>query len=279
MTTENLTPQDTRELNARQQMVHDYADMPAAQIQYGYDQWDDDVPVDGDELARLRAEKSVVSLEGKHVCIMSEEPIAAIDHGGVTFNGRATVTRPSRSVFLVFPNKGVNIGQPEAQELVLDLLAEGMLPHPGDEKVTVSEAKPLNDAMTGVHPADAPDGVELVRDSPAVFGPNPEEPEYSPTRSIIVHESDSHTLEQADGTYTRSLHMSTNRPDWALDDNIDFWTSVAVKGLGDSGPTEVEVMFDHPDELRVLAGFLQNAANDFESALEEVTAVKARENG
>lgn len=46
--------QDTRVRNAREEQTRDYATMPAAQIQYGHDQWQAVVEVDGDELARLR---------------------------------------------------------------------------------------------------------------------------------------------------------------------------------------------------------------------------------
>lgn len=46
-------------MTARATMTRDYADMPAAQIAYGYDQWDAHVEVDADEIARIRSEKVV----------------------------------------------------------------------------------------------------------------------------------------------------------------------------------------------------------------------------
>lgn len=46
--------QDTRVRNGREAQTRDYATMPAAQIQYGHDQWRAVVEVDGDEIARLR---------------------------------------------------------------------------------------------------------------------------------------------------------------------------------------------------------------------------------
>ena len=51
--------QDTRVRNGREEQTRDYAPMPVAQIQYGHDQWDADVEVDGDELARIRAVEAV----------------------------------------------------------------------------------------------------------------------------------------------------------------------------------------------------------------------------
>lgn len=55
----NPTDHSTRVRTGREEQTRDYATIPAAQVQYGFDQWGADVEVDGDELAHLRAAAAV----------------------------------------------------------------------------------------------------------------------------------------------------------------------------------------------------------------------------
>lgn len=174
MTNENHT-QDTRQRNARQQLVHDYAEMPARQIDYGHGKWDETVEVDGDELARIRAEQ-----------------------------------RPN---------------------------------------------------------------LEQVR--PAPFDQDDTEPEYKPVDTKFIHQSTRLSLEQPESRFERYTFMENSRPDWAQGGFLDIWAVVEVTGIGGT----VEVNADHPDELRVVAGFFMNAADELEKTQQSVRAVRAGDNG
>ena len=194
---------------------------------------------------------------GTHVVVMKPEALEDMDRESGHLTTRATVTRPSETVFFVFPQVGTTASTDEAREIVADILALGLLTTPGGQ-VQVSES----------------DGdIEPVR--PAPFDQDDAEPEYRPRRTSVMHESDQVVLELAESRVSRSVFLEAQRPDWALDPDVDTWAAVLVTGVGASGRADVEVNADTPEDLRNIAAFFNAAAGDLEKTQAAVKAAQA----
>lgn len=194
---------------------------------------------------------------GASVVVMKPEALEDMDREAGHLTTRATVTRPSETVFLVFPQVGTTTSTDEARELVADILALGFLTTPGGH-VNVSEP-----------------GYDIEPVRPAPFDQDDAEPEYRPRRTSAMHESEQVVLELAESRVSRSVFMEAQRPDWALDPNADTWAAVLVTGVGASGRADVEVNADTPEDLRNIAAFFNAAADDLEKTQVAVKAAQA----
>lgn len=194
---------------------------------------------------------------GTHVVVMKPEALEDMDREAGHLTTRATVTRPSETVFLVFPQVGTTTSTDEAREIVADILALGFLITPGGQ-VKVSEP-----------------GVDVEPVRPAPFDQDDAEPECRPRRTSAMHESDQVVLELAESRVSRSVFLEAQRPDWALDPDVDTWGAVLVAGVGGSGRAEVEVNADTPEDLRKIAAFFNDAADDLEKTQVAVKAAQA----
>ena len=192
-----------------------------------------------------------------HVVVMKPEALEDMDREAGHLTTRATVTRPSETVFFVFPQVGTTTSTDEAREIVADILALGFLTTPGGQ-VKVSEP-----------------GVDVEPVRPAPFDQDDAEPEYRPRRTSAMHESDQVVLELAESRVSRSVFLEAQRPDWALDPNVDTWAAVLVTGVGASGRADVEVNADTPEDLRKIAAFFNDAADDLDKAQAAVKAAQA----
>ncbi|GAA2092578.1 hypothetical protein [Brevibacterium salitolerans] len=104
---------------------------------------------------------------------------------------------------------------------------------------------------------------------PAPFGTDDDEsPTHASDPCMVEHMGDTTALEAGDTKIERYLSMETTRPDWRLDPEAcpSMVTTITDTRTGD----EVTILSDHPGELRVIARFLPEAADELEQAQRDV---------
>lgn len=175
-----------------------------------------------------------------------------IEREGRTITPYARLERTT-TVTHVTPNMGVSFTQAQAHEYAEHFITEGQLkPH----------------SAVFVCPV-----MDLVRPTP--LDQDDEAPMYLPQSRSVTREAEPVGMEQGRIRLERTTVMISSRPDWALDPNPDTWAAIILTGPGDEDRSTIEMDVDHPEELRAIAQFFNDAADDLEKTQTAVKAAQA----
>ena len=261
------TDQSTRVRNAREEQTLDYAPMPVAQIQHGYDRWDAFVEVDADELARLR--------HGNARTVTTSTQIHVVDAGLMTLPySRADSGEISRTFIRAAFNydKATATVNRAAPQSVL-----GHTPYPAQPPLNESGhtriAELFHEHVCAPYPTatidlhDSPDTLDDYLDEVHAAIEHPDwcqrqdcwdRSPYSEvihSRTVDAHQWDYDGIQH---TVTAELEMCSETVTPGADDSTDMQVRITSTELGEV------TLLGTPEDFRKLGQYLVTAADDLE---------------